>query len=67
MSDESVTTTEPVALEGSLRALLTGGVGLALAFGWVDWTSEQIGALLVFYTAVFGVITVVTRSKVTPV
>ena len=67
MADTSITSTEPVALEGSIRALITGVIGLALAFGWVDWTEEQIGAILIAYTAVFGVVTPFVRNRVTPV
>ena len=66
MSD-SVTSTEPVALAGTIQGLLTAVIGLALVFDWVSWSTEQIGAIVLVYTAFVGVVTAVTRSKVTPV
>ncbi len=59
--------TEPVALAGTIQGALSALIALALVFGWVDWSPEQIAAILAVYTAFVGVITAVTRSKVTPV
>lgn len=64
---DNITSGEPVALAGTIQGLLTAVIGLALVFGWVDWSTEQIGAIVLVYTAFVGVVTAVTRSKVTPV
>ena len=64
---DTITSAEPVALAGTIQGLLTAVIGLALVFGWVDWSTEQIGAIVLVYTAFVGVVTAVTRSKVTPV
>ena len=40
---------------------------LALVFGWVTWSDEQIAAILAAYTALVAVVTTVVRSKVSPV
>ena len=31
-------------------------------FGWVDWSTEQVGGILAVYTALVAVIAAVTRS-----
>lgn len=60
-------TTEPVAISGAVQALISALIALALLFGWVSWTPEQVGGILAVYTALVAVLTAVTRSKVTPV
>ncbi len=67
MSDHTIPQSEPVALAGTIQGLLTAVIGLALVFGWVDWSTEQIGAIVLVYTAFVGVVTAITRSRVTPV
>ena len=59
--------TEPVALAGTIQGALSALIALALVFGWVDWTDEQIAAILAVYTTLVAVLTGVARSKVTPV
>jgi predicted negative regulator of RcsB-dependent stress response len=59
--------TEPVALAGTIQGAITALIALALVFGWVDWSDEQIAAILAAYTALVAVVTTVVRSKVSPV
>lgn len=61
------TTTEPVAIGGAVQVLLSALIALALGFGWVNWTDEQVALILGVYAAVQVVIAAVQRSKVTPV
>lgn len=58
---------EPVALAGTIQGALSALIALALVFGWVNWTDEQIAAILAVYTTLVAVLTGVARSKVTPV
>ena len=62
-----LTSSEPVALAGTIQAALSALIALALVFGWVDWTDEQIAAILAVYTTFVAVVTGVVRSRVTPV
>ena len=59
--------TEPVALAGTIQGALSALIALALVFGWVDWSTDQIAAILAVYTTFVAVITGVVRSKVSPV
>lgn len=59
--------TEPVALAGTIQGALSALIALALVFGWVQWTDEQIAAVLAVYTTFVAVVTGVVRSKVSPV
>lgn len=61
-----LTSNEPVALAGTIQGALSALIALALVFGWVDWTPDQTAAVMAVYTAFVAVVTVVTRSKVTP-
>lgn len=63
----SITQTEPVAVAGTIQGALSALIALALVFGWVDWTPDQTAAIMAVYTAFVGVVTAVTRSKVSPV
>lgn len=67
MSDYSIVRTEPVALAGSIQGALTAVISLALLFGWVDWTPEQVGAIIAVYTAFVAVVTTAVRSRVSPI
>ena len=58
---------EPVALGGAIQGLLAAIISAALLFGWVDWSTEQVGGIMAVYVAVVAVITAAQRSKVTPV
>ncbi len=58
---------EPVAVGAAIQALIAALISLALLFGWVDWSTDQVGGILLVYSALVGVIGAVTRSKVTPV
>ena len=49
---------EPVAITEAVRAI----IALAVAFG-LDWTGEQVAAVII---AVGAVLAVITRAKVTP-
>ena len=62
----SITTREPVAIAGAIQGQISAVIALALLFGWVDWSTEQVGGILAVYTALVAVIAAVTRSKVTP-
>lgn len=59
--------TEPVAIGGSIQVLITAVIALALGFGWVSWSTDQVGLILAVYAATQVVIAAVQRSKVTPV
>ena len=61
------TTTEPVRLAGAIQGALSALIALALVFGWIDWTNDQIAAVLAVYTALVAILTERTRGKVTPV
>jgi len=50
---------EPVALQGLVQA----AIGLAVAFGLVNWTLEQTGAVLAVTAAAFALL---ARRQVTP-
>ena len=63
----SFTTNEPVALAGTIQGALSALIALALVFGWVNWTDEQIAAVMAAYTALVAVLAGFTRSKVSPV
>jgi hypothetical protein len=63
----NITSTEPVRGATAIQSLLTAVIGLALVFGWVNWSEEQIGAIVLVYTALVVVLGEFTRSKVTPV
>lgn len=50
---------EPVALTEAVRAV----VAALIVFGAIDWTGEQVGAFMLAFSLVFGVI---VRQNVTP-
>jgi hypothetical protein len=50
---------EPVALQGAIQA----AIGLAIAFQWVTWNVEQIGAVVGTLAAFLALL---TRQAVTP-
>lgn len=58
---------EPVAFWGILTALVEAIIGLALIFGWVDWTAEQVGAIMLVVAVLGTALTFFVRGKVTPV
>lgn len=60
-------TNEPVALGGAIQAALTALIALAIGFGWVSWSTDQVALILGVYTAFSLVVTAAQRSKVTPV
>lgn len=60
-------TNEPVlTLGGAVLAVFVAGIALLPTFG-IDITGEQQAALIAFVTAVITLVTVVQRSRVTPV
>lgn len=61
------TTREPVAIGAAIQVLLTAVIALAVGFGWVSWSTDQIALILGVYAAVQLVVGAVQRSKVTPV
>lgn len=67
MSDTSFTQSEPVALAATIQGALSALIALALVFGWVNWSTDQIAAILAVYTALVAVLAGVTRSRVSPV
>ncbi|MGV3724592.1 MAG: hypothetical protein ACO1SX_27160 [Actinomycetota bacterium] len=56
---------EPVALFEALRSTVERGLLLLVLFG-VPLTTEQLAGILTFFGAVWGVLTIVVRGKVTP-
>ena len=58
---------EPVAFWGLLTTLIEAVIGLALVFGWIDWSAEQIGQVLVLVAAIGAVLVFFVRGKVSPV
>lgn len=64
---DSLTSNEPVALAGTIQGALSALIALALVFGWVDWSQDQIAAILTAYTALVAVLTGVVRGRVSPV
>jgi hypothetical protein len=67
MADYSLTQAEPVALAGSIQGALSALIALALVFGWVTWTPDQIAAVMAVYTGFIAVTTSIARSRVSPV
>ncbi len=61
------TSTEPVRGAAAIQTLLAALIALAVGFGWVDWSTEQIGLIIGGYAALVLVIGEFTRSKVSPV
>jgi len=61
------TTTEPVAVGGALQVLISALIALALGFGWVAWSTDQVALILAVYAAAQVAIAAAQRSKVTPV
>jgi hypothetical protein len=59
MSNMMIFKNEPVAVQGLVQA----AIGLAVAFGLVNWTLEQTGSVIALTAAVFAV---VARRHVTP-
>lgn len=66
-NERPIMTTEPVAIAGALQALIASIIAALLLFDVVAWTPEQVGGVLAVYVPLVGVVTAVTRSRVTPV
>lgn len=60
-------TREPVAVAGAVQAFLVAVFSLANLFGWWHWSAEQTAGVGLAYVAFVGVLTAVTRGKVSPV
>lgn len=58
---------EPVALAGAIQVLVVAVLALGSLFGWWSLTDAQTAGVLAVYAAVVGVLTAITRGKVTPV
>jgi ABC-type uncharacterized transport system permease subunit len=58
--------TEPVVVGNSVPALLAAVLALLKAFNIVDFSADQLAALLAVVTTAIAVVSVVIRSKVTP-
>ena len=73
-TDTPIRLLEPVfvnaGITNALKTLTLAAISLALVFKWIDWTEEQIAAVLGVVAAVFvflsSVSAAVTRQKVTP-
>lgn len=61
------TTREPVAIGAAIQVLISAAIALAVGFGWVSWSTDQIALILGVYAAAQLVVGAVQRSKVTPV
>ncbi len=61
------TSREPVAIAGAVQALLVATFSLARLFEWWHWSDEQTAGVGLLYVAFVGVLTAITRGKVTPV
>ena len=60
------TAKEPVALAGTLTALVSATLALGTGFGWWSLTQDQAGALVGMVTAIVGVATAMfARSHIT--
>ncbi|CAB4201952.1 hypothetical protein UFOVP1360_14 [uncultured Caudovirales phage] len=57
--------TEPVAIGGAITGLATAGLAAANAFG-ADLSGTQNAAILGVIAAIITIVTVLTRSSVTP-
>lgn len=57
---------EPVTIGGAITGVATAILAVLTGFEIVDWTAEQVGLVLTLLTALIVLVTVVTRSKVTP-
>lgn len=61
-------TKEPVAYIAGIVALIELIIPVALVFGWINWSTEQVGMVMAL---VIGVGTIaggwIARSKVSPV
>lgn len=57
---------EPVVLSGALQGVLVAVFALAKLFEWWSWSDAQEAGVLALYLALVGLLTVVTRGKVTP-
>lgn len=56
---------EPAVFFGGIGEILRAIVPLALIFGWVVWSSEQTGAVMLVINVVLGFLTtMLTRSQV---
>lgn len=58
--------TEPVLTGNAVPALLAAVLALLKAFNVVDFTADQLAAVLGAVTAAVAVVSVFIRSKVTP-
>lgn len=67
MGAKLLLTSEPTATINAIVRVIELGIVMFVAFG-LDWTTEQIAAVVAFVTAVgFAVQTVFVRARVTPV
>ena len=57
---------EPVVFAGVLQGLLIAVNVLAGAFGWWEWTQEQLDAVLVVWGALTAIGTFLIRKAVVP-
>jgi|694.fasta_scaffold01756_3 hypothetical protein len=56
---------EPVVTGfASLNVLVAAAIGLAQTFGWIDWSTDQIAAIIGLVTALSAVIAPLIRKKV---
>ena len=58
---------EPVVFWGTLTSLIEAIIGLLAIFGVINWTTEQMGAVMLVVAAVGTMFAFFVRSKVAPV
>jgi len=62
-----VIASEPVAVAGAVQVLIGSIIALLVAFDIWSPTEAQTAAIFAVYTAIVTVLTVVVRSRVSPV
>jgi len=59
---------EPTVVFGGLSEIIRAVIPVLLAFGYIHWSNEQIGLVLVLVGVVIGFLTILfTRSSTVPI
>ena len=58
---------EPAVITKGIEELLRAAIPMAILFGWIHWSPEQIGAVTLFVGLLLGFVSLMfTRSQVVP-
>ena len=58
---------EPAVITKGIEELLRAAIPMAILFGWIHWSPEQIGAVTLFVGLGLGFVSMMlTRSQVVP-